>query len=105
MSPRRLVHEGHELVREPWHRAADADAADVRAAADSGHPSPLGDVAINHRAPAAELYQALGLAVFAREIGLLVIAAAVASLVHGLPEKPLRTQLSSSGGTGPSPAA
>src|SRR5215475_7400398 len=30
----RLVHERHELVREPRHGAGDADAADVRAAAD-----------------------------------------------------------------------
>src|SRR5579859_6191342 len=30
---RRLVHERHELVREPGHRAGDADAAYVRAAA------------------------------------------------------------------------
>src|SRR5215472_13803696 len=26
---RRFVHERHELVREPWHRAGDADPADV----------------------------------------------------------------------------
>src|SRR3954449_3599665 len=30
----RRVHERHELVREAGHRAADADAAHVRAAAD-----------------------------------------------------------------------
>src|ERR1700752_3473495 len=47
LAPRWLVHERHELVREAWHRAADADAADVRAAADSVDPSPLGDVALD----------------------------------------------------------
>src|SRR5262245_64905630 len=36
---RRLVHEGHELVGESRHRATDANAADVGAAADAGHPA------------------------------------------------------------------
>src|SRR6202030_4686944 len=53
----RFIHEGHELVREARHRAADADAADVGAAADAGHPAALGDVAVDHRTPAAELDQ------------------------------------------------
>src|SRR5579884_3371648 len=53
------VHEGHELVGEVGHGAADADAAHVGAAADAGHPAPLGDVAVDHRPPAAELDQAL----------------------------------------------
>src|SRR5215471_19332459 len=39
--PRRLVHEGHELVRESGHRAGNADAADVRAAAHAVDPAPL----------------------------------------------------------------
>src|SRR4028118_332622 len=39
---RRLVHEGHELVREARHRAADANAADGRAATDPVPPTPLG---------------------------------------------------------------
>src|SRR3954468_14925269 len=34
-----LVHERHELVRESGHGAADADAADVGAAADAVHPA------------------------------------------------------------------
>src|SRR5271169_1332465 len=29
-----FIHEGHELIREAWHGAADADAADVRAPTD-----------------------------------------------------------------------
>src|SRR5579885_1035511 len=36
----RLVHERHELVGEARHRAADADAADVGAAADAVDPAP-----------------------------------------------------------------
>src|ERR1700727_1329923 len=42
---RRLVHERHELVREAWHRAGDADTAHVRAAADTVAPAPPGRVA------------------------------------------------------------
>src|SRR6476620_10825767 len=71
---RRLVHEGHELVREARHRAADADAAHVGAAADGGHPAALGDVAVDDRAPAAELHLALGRVVVAGEVALLVVA-------------------------------
>src|SRR5208283_255429 len=39
---RRLVHERHELVREAGHRAGDADAAPVRAAAHPVDPAALG---------------------------------------------------------------
>src|SRR3954470_15820654 len=49
----RLVHERHELVREAGHGAADADAADVGAAADAVHPAALADVALHDRPPAA----------------------------------------------------
>src|ERR1700748_3261793 len=52
---RRLVHERHELVREAGHGAGDADAADVRAAADAVDPAALGHVALDHRTPAAQL--------------------------------------------------
>src|ERR1700753_743339 len=38
----RLIHERHELVREPGHGATDADATDVRAAADAVDPASLG---------------------------------------------------------------
>src|SRR5439155_23413828 len=78
----RLVHEWHELVREPRHRAADADAADVGAAPDASHPAPLGDVAVDHRTPAAELDDALGRSVLVREVALLVIAGPVAAFVN-----------------------
>src|SRR4051794_28966443 len=43
---RRLVHERHELVGEPRHGAADANAADVGTAADAAHPAALGHVAV-----------------------------------------------------------
>src|SRR5215469_6650035 len=74
----RLVHERHELVREPWHRAGDADAAHVGAAADAVDPAPLGHVALDHRTPAAQLDQALGRAVLDGEVALLVVAGPVA---------------------------
>src|ERR1700677_1185168 len=54
-----LGHERHELVGEPGHRAGDTDATHVRAAADSVDPAALGYVALDDRAPAAELDQAL----------------------------------------------
>src|SRR5947199_8271980 len=78
------IHERHELVREAGHRASDADAADVGTAADSGHPPPLWHVAVDDRPPAADLHQALGRVVILGEVALLVIAGAVAALVHGL---------------------
>src|SRR5690349_2814499 len=78
---RRFVHKRHELVREAGHRAADANAADVRATADAAHPPALGDVAIDYGPPAAEFDDALRRAVFVREIALLVIARAVAAFV------------------------
>src|SRR6478609_6737121 len=86
---RRLVHERHELVREAGHRAGDADAADVRAAADTVDPAALGHVAVDHRSPAAQLHQALGRAVLLGEVALLVVPRAVAALVHGPAEQPL----------------
>src|SRR3954453_13322886 len=86
------VHERLELVREARHRAADADAAHVRAAAHAVDPAALGHVALHDRAPAAQLDQAFGLAVLGGEVALLVVAAAVAALVHGLPEEPLGPQ-------------
>src|SRR5690349_19089346 len=50
-----FVHERHELVREARHRAADANATHVRAATDAVDPAALGHVAVDDRAPAAEL--------------------------------------------------
>src|SRR3954451_2269908 len=89
---RRLVHERHELVRETRHRAADADAADVRAAADAVDPSALRHVALDDGTPAAQLDDALRRAVLRREVALLVVARAVAAFVDGGPEQPGRAQ-------------
>src|SRR5215472_6185917 len=89
---RRLVHERHELVGEAGHGAGDADAADVRAAADAVDPAALGHVALDHRAPAAQLDQAARRAVLGGELTLLVVAGPVAALVHGGLEQPLRPQ-------------
>src|SRR3954452_1221144 len=90
---RRLVHERHELVGEARHRAADADAAHVRAAADARHPAALRDVAVDHGTPAADLHEALRRVVVVGEVALLVVARAVAPLVHRLAEQPLRAEL------------
>src|SRR6476646_6906708 len=79
---RRLVHERHELVREAGHRAGDADAADVGAAAHAVDPAALGHVAFDHGTPAAELDQALGRTVLGGEVAFLVVAGPVAALVH-----------------------
>src|SRR3954451_10186073 len=79
----RLVHERHELVREAGHGAADADAADVGAAAHAVHPAALGHVAVDDRPPAADLHLALRRVVVAGEVALLVVGGAVAALVHG----------------------
>src|ERR1700757_4533655 len=73
LAARRLVHERHELVREAGHRAADADAADVRAAAHAVDPAPLGHVALDHGTPAAQLDQALRRAVLGGEVTFFVV--------------------------------
>src|SRR5690625_5731865 len=44
----RLVHNRHELVREPRHRATDTDTTHIRAPTDTVHPTPLGDIALHH---------------------------------------------------------
>src|SRR5918994_6991587 len=85
---RRLVHERHELVREAWHRAADADAAHVRAAADPVHPAPLGHVAVDDGAPAADLHLALGRVVVEGEVALLVVGGPITALMNRLPKEP-----------------
>src|SRR6516225_11488171 len=89
----RFVHERHELVRKSRHSAANADAADVGAPANAGHPAPLGHVAVNHRAPATQLDDAPGRTVSFGEVALLVVASAIAPLVDGLPEQPRGSQL------------
>ena len=83
-----LVHERHVLVGEARHRAGHADAADVRAAAHVALPAAQRDVALHHRALAAELDQAaVVVAVLRREVARLVERRAVAALVRGAPEQ------------------
>src|SRR5262249_14801323 len=55
----RFAQERHELAREARHRAADADAADIRASADAVHPTALRHVALDHWSPAAKFHEAL----------------------------------------------
>ena len=88
--PGRLVHERHEFVGESRHGAANANPAHVRTAADTVHPSALGDVAIHHRPPTPDLDQALGRTIFPRKIALLIIACAVTSFVDRFAKKPGR---------------
>src|SRR5689334_13018425 len=64
----RFIHERHELVRETGHRAADADATDVRAAADTVDPAPFRHVALDDRAPTTKLHNAFRRAVLGSEI-------------------------------------
>src|ERR1700747_2962976 len=59
VSARRLVHERHELVWKTRHGAADADAADIRAAAHPGNPTALRHIALHNRPPTADLHQTL----------------------------------------------
>src|SRR5579863_2547269 len=92
LRPGWLIHKRHELVREAGHGAADADAADVGAAADSGHPSAFGNVAVHHRTPASELHDALGRAVHFGEVALLVVTGAITAFVDRFAEQPSRTQ-------------
>src|SRR6266704_3542553 len=75
-----LVHERHELVREAGHGAGDADAAHIRAPAHAVDPAALGHVALDHRAPAAQLDQAARRAVLGGELAFLVVAGPVAAL-------------------------
>src|SRR4029077_17198212 len=90
---RRRIHERHEFVGETGHGAADANSADVRTTADAVHPTALGHIAINNGAPTANFHQALGRAIFLREIGLLIITGPIASLVHGFTKQPGGPQL------------
>src|SRR4030095_10611869 len=83
-----LIHKWHEFIRESRHRAADANTPDVGAAADSSDPASLSNIALNHRHPAPQFNEALARAVLFRELGLLIISAAIATLVNGLAKKP-----------------
>ena len=83
VAPRIGIHERHVLVGEARHRAADADAAGVGAAADAVHPAALRDVADRRWALAAELDEAARIAaVRRRELPLLGEAGAAAALAR-----------------------
>src|SRR6185369_5327418 len=86
--PRRLIHEGHELVWEPRHGTTDANSADVGTAADSVRPAALAHIALHHGPPASQLHDALARAVFLTKFSLFVIPAAIATLMHRVPEEP-----------------
>src|ERR1700733_6141678 len=88
-----LIHERHELVREAGHGTANTDAAYVGAAADSRHPSPLGNVAVHYRAPASQLHDALWGAIHFGEVTLFVVPGSIATFMDRLAEQPGRTQL------------
>src|ERR1700722_3519502 len=83
---RRLIHEGHELVRKSRHGATDANSTDVRAPAYSRHPAALWHVAIHNRTPTTQFHDAFERAILRREIALLVVARPVTPFVHGLAE-------------------
>src|SRR5919202_4002863 len=84
----RLLVEGRELVGEARHRAADARTARVHAATDVVDRAARGDVAVDDRAPAADLDEALWIAVLLGERAFLVVGAADAVPVHRLAEQP-----------------
>src|SRR6476619_7245434 len=88
----RLIHEGHEFVWKSRHRTTDTDSADVGTAADSVGPAALAHVALHHGPPASQLHDALARAVLLCKLSLLVIPAAIASLVHRISEEPSRAQ-------------
>src|SRR5204862_6553838 len=81
--PRSDLGDGAELVGKAGHGAADADAAHLHAPAVAVDDAPLGDVALHHRAPTAQLHQALLVAVLGGEHALLVVAGPGAVMVHG----------------------
>src|SRR5690242_1177021 len=90
---RRLIHKRHELIWEAGHGAADADAAHVGTAPDSGHPAAFGNVAVHHRPPASQLHNALWGSVHFGEIALLVVAGSITALVDRRAEQPSGPQL------------
>src|ERR1700688_2960951 len=73
--------------------AANTNPADVRAAADPGHPPAFGDVAVHYRTPTSQLHDALGGAINFREVALLVVARPIATFVDRFAEQPRGPQL------------
>jgi len=99
-----FIHERHELVGESRHGAADANAADVGAAADSSHPAAFGNVAVHDRPPASQLHNALWGSVHFGEIALLVVTGSIEPSWTVLPNNQVGRSWSSSGIMGASPA-
>src|SRR5580692_7677460 len=89
----RFIHKGHEFVREARHGAADTNAADIRTPPNSSHPTSFRDIAVHHRPPAAQLYNAFRRAVLFGKITLLVITGAIAAVVYGVAKQPGGAQL------------
>src|SRR5215470_4298039 len=83
----RLV-ERTELVGKSRHRAPDANTARPHAAAHVIDGAALHDVAVDDRAPTADLHEALRVAIVLGEQALLVVSSPVAAVVNGLAEEP-----------------
>ena len=82
----RLIHEWHELVGKARHRASDADAAHVGAAANAAHPTALANIALHHRSPTSEFHDAERGTVLLGELCLLVVSAAITTLMNRVAE-------------------
>src|SRR5262249_18551967 len=80
--------ERAELVGEAGHRAPNAHAPRPHAAAHVIDGTALHDVAVDDRAPAADLHEALRVAVTLGEQALLVVPGPVAAVVNGVTEEP-----------------
>src|SRR5262252_6984614 len=80
--------ERAELVGEAGHRAPNAHAPRPHAAAHVIDGTALHDVAVDDRAPAADLHEALRVAVTLGEQALLVVSGPVAAVVNGVTEEP-----------------
>ena len=89
---RRLIHKRHEFIGKARHRASNANAPHVRATANPAHPSSLAHVALHYRTPASELHNALWRSIFFSKFALLVISAAITSLMQRRAKQPRRTE-------------
>src|SRR5262245_35214301 len=56
-------------------------------------PPTFGHIALDHRSPATDLYEAFRRAIFRGEVALLVISGPVTTFVHGLTEEPSGAQM------------
>src|SRR5206468_26336 len=79
-------------VPETRHRAAAADAPDVRPPGEAVDPAALRHIADDDRSPTPDLDDAARRSVFGREVSLLVVSASIASFMYCLREQKRRTQ-------------